>query len=61
MGLGRVQGAGLGLLFVPLSAASLATLSAERRTEGAGIYNLSRNIVFKTSARRGDGHAVVEV
>ena len=41
---GLVQGAGLGFLFVPLSAASLATLSAERRTEGAGIYNLSRNI-----------------
>jgi DHA2 family multidrug resistance protein len=41
---GLVQGAGLGFLFVPLSAASLATLPAERRTEGAGVYNLSRNI-----------------
>jgi MFS transporter, DHA2 family, multidrug resistance protein len=41
---GLVQGAGLGFLFVPLSAASLATLSAERRTEAAGVYNLSRNI-----------------
>jgi MFS transporter, DHA2 family, multidrug resistance protein len=41
---GLVQGAGLGFLFVPLSAASLATLPAEQRTTGAGIYNLSRNI-----------------
>src|SRR5262249_42129795 len=38
---GFIQGAGLGFLFVPLSAASLSTLPAERRTEGAGIYNLS--------------------
>ena len=41
---GLVQGAGLGFLFVPLSAASLGTLSAKQRTEGSGIYNLSRNI-----------------
>src|SRR5579871_532578 len=41
---GVVQGAGLGFLFVPLSAATLATLPAERRTDGAGIYSLSRNI-----------------
>jgi MFS transporter, DHA2 family, multidrug resistance protein len=39
-----VQGAGLGFLFVPLSAATLSTLSAERRTEGAAFFNLSRNI-----------------
>jgi DHA2 family multidrug resistance protein len=39
-----VQGIGLGFLFVPLSAATLSTLSAEQRTEGAGFYNLSRNI-----------------
>ncbi len=39
-----VQGVGLGFLFVPLSAATLSTLSAEQRTEGAGFYNLSRNI-----------------
>ena len=39
-----VQGAGLGFLFVPLSAATLSTLSPEQRTEGAGLYNLSRNI-----------------
>ena len=38
------QGAGLGFLFVPLSAATLSTLPAAQRTEGAGFYNLSRNI-----------------
>jgi DHA2 family multidrug resistance protein len=42
--IGLVQGAGLGFLFVPLSAATLSTLPAERRTEGAGIYSLARNI-----------------
>jgi MFS transporter, DHA2 family, multidrug resistance protein len=42
--IGVVQGAGLGFLFVPLSSATLATLPAEQRTEGAGIYNLARNI-----------------
>ena len=41
---GMIQGAGLGFLFVPLSSATLATLPAELRTEGAGIYNLARNI-----------------
>ena len=44
IGVGVVQGVGLGFLFVPLSAATLSTLSAEQRTEGAGFYNLSRNI-----------------
>jgi DHA2 family multidrug resistance protein len=44
IGIGMVQGVGLGFLFVPLSAATLSTLSAEQRTEGAGLYNLSRNI-----------------
>ncbi|MGC2123791.1 MAG: DHA2 family efflux MFS transporter permease subunit, partial [Xanthobacteraceae bacterium] len=38
---GVVQGVGLGFLFVPLSAATLSTLSAAQRTEGAGFYNLS--------------------
>ncbi|MEH2563554.1 DHA2 family efflux MFS transporter permease subunit [Bradyrhizobium sp. AZCC 2289] len=42
--IGLVQGAGLGFLFVPLSSTSLATLSPEDRTEGAGVYNLARNI-----------------
>jgi DHA2 family multidrug resistance protein len=41
---GIVQGIGLGFLFVPLSTVTLATLSAEQRTEGAGLYSLSRNI-----------------
>jgi MFS transporter, DHA2 family, multidrug resistance protein len=44
IGVGIVQGVGLGFLFVPLSAATLSTLPSERRTEGAGFYNLSRNI-----------------
>ncbi len=44
IGVGVVQGIGLGFLFVPLSAATLSTLSPEQRTEGAGFYNLSRNI-----------------
>jgi DHA2 family multidrug resistance protein len=44
MSVGVVQGAGLGFLFVPLSAATLSTLPLQARTEGAGLYNLSRNI-----------------
>jgi len=42
--IGVVQGVGLGFLFVPLSAATLSTLSPDQRTEGAGFYSLSRNI-----------------
>ncbi|HLY89959.1 MAG TPA: DHA2 family efflux MFS transporter permease subunit, partial [Acetobacteraceae bacterium] len=42
--IGVVQGAGLGFLFVPLSVATLSTLSSEQRAEGAGLYSLSRNI-----------------
>jgi DHA2 family multidrug resistance protein len=41
---GVLQGVGLGFLFVPLSTVSLATLPPEQRTEGSGLYNLSRNI-----------------
>jgi MFS transporter, DHA2 family, multidrug resistance protein len=44
IGVGFIQGAGLGFLFVPLSTVTLATLSPQHRTEGAGFYNLSRNI-----------------
>jgi DHA2 family multidrug resistance protein len=44
IGNGMIQGAGLGFLFVPLSAVTLSTLAPEHRTEGAGLYNLSRNI-----------------
>jgi DHA2 family multidrug resistance protein len=39
-----VQGIGLGFLFIPLSAVTLATLPVEWRAEGAGLYSLSRNI-----------------
>jgi len=39
-----VQGIGLGFLFVPLSTAALSTLAPEQRTEGAGLFSLSRNI-----------------
>ncbi len=41
---GMAQGAGLGFLFVPLSAATLSTLALKDRTEGAGLYSLSRNV-----------------
>ncbi len=41
---GIIQGAGMGFLLVPLSVITLATLAPEQRTEGAGFYNLSRNI-----------------
>jgi DHA2 family multidrug resistance protein len=41
---GVVQGIGLGFLFVPLSATALSTLLPDQRTEGAGFYNLARNI-----------------
>jgi DHA2 family multidrug resistance protein len=44
VGVGVIQGIGLGFLFVPLSAVSLSTLPPKERTEGAGLYNLSRNI-----------------
>ena len=44
IGVGMVQGVGLGFLFVPLSAATLSTLPLSERTEGAGLYSLSRNI-----------------
>ncbi|MDB6160135.1 MAG: EmrB/QacA family drug resistance transporter [Gammaproteobacteria bacterium] len=41
---GVVQGVGLGFLFTPLSVVTLSTLPTELRTEGAGLYSLSRNI-----------------
>lgn len=41
---GVVQGIGLGLVFVPLSAATFATLSPEMRSDGTAIYSLMRNI-----------------
>jgi DHA2 family multidrug resistance protein len=39
-----IQGVGLGLIFVPLSAASFATLAPELRADGTAIYSLLRNI-----------------
>jgi DHA2 family multidrug resistance protein len=44
IGVGVIQGIGLGFLFVPLSTATLSTLTSDLRAEGAGIYSLSRNI-----------------
>ena len=41
---GVVQGVGLGFLFTPLSVVSLATLPPTVRPEGAGFYNLARNV-----------------
>lgn len=41
---GFIQGAGLGLLFVPLTTIAFATLPPEMRGDGTGLYNLSRNI-----------------
>ena len=41
---GIVQGFGLGLVFVPLSAVAYATLQAKYRAEAAGIFNLVRNL-----------------
>ena len=41
---GVVQGVGLGFLFTPLSVVSLATLPPRVRPEGAGFYNLARNV-----------------
>jgi MFS transporter, DHA2 family, multidrug resistance protein len=44
VGVGVIQGIGLGFLFVPLSVVTLSTLAPELRAEGAGLYSLSRNI-----------------
>jgi DHA2 family multidrug resistance protein len=41
---GIIQGVGLGFLFTPLSVVSLATLPPGIRPEGAGFYNLARNV-----------------
>lgn len=41
---GFIQGASLGLLFVPLTTVAFATLPAPLRAEGTGLYNLSRNV-----------------
>jgi len=41
---GVIQGVGLGLVFVPLSAITFSTLSPELRADGTAIYSLVRNI-----------------
>lgn len=41
---GLIQGLGLGLVFVPMSTISFATVSAELRTEGTSIFTLTRNL-----------------
>jgi MFS transporter, DHA2 family, multidrug resistance protein len=41
---GLVQGAGFGILFVPMSAVTLSTLSPQDRADGASIFSLSRSI-----------------
>ena len=39
-----IQGAGMGLVFVPMNMVAFATLSPQLRTDGAGLTNLMRNI-----------------
>jgi DHA2 family multidrug resistance protein len=39
-----IQGAGLGLVFVPLQVIAFATLPSALRTEGTALINLSRNV-----------------
>jgi len=41
---GLIQGVGVGLVFVPLSTATFATLSPSMRAPGTAIYSLIRNI-----------------
>jgi MFS transporter, DHA2 family, multidrug resistance protein len=44
IGTGVIQGIGLAFLTVPLSVVALSSLDPERRTEGAGLFALSRNM-----------------
>jgi len=41
---GLVQGAGQGVVSVPLTTVSLSTLAPEHRAEGAGVFNLARTL-----------------
>ncbi len=41
---GVLQGLGLGMIFIPLTTISYATLDQKLRTEAAGIFSLARNI-----------------
>ena len=41
---GLIQGVGLGVIFVPLSAAAFSTLTPELRADGTAFFSLMRNI-----------------
>ncbi|MBD9562189.1 DHA2 family efflux MFS transporter permease subunit [Pseudomonas sp. PDM09] len=41
---GFIQGASLGLMFVPLSTIAFTTLPASLRADGTGLFSLSRNV-----------------
>jgi DHA2 family multidrug resistance protein len=41
---GLAQGAGFGILFVPMSAVTLSTLAPKDRADGASIFSLSRSL-----------------
>jgi DHA2 family multidrug resistance protein len=41
---GLAQGAGFGVLFVPLSTVTLSTLAPEDRADGASVFSLSRSL-----------------
>jgi MFS transporter, DHA2 family, multidrug resistance protein len=41
---GVIQGIGVGMVFVPLSAATFATLAPEMRAQGTGLFSLIRNV-----------------
>lgn len=41
---GVVQGVGMGVVFVPLTTATFATLASQMRADGTAIYSLFRNI-----------------
>ena len=44
IGLGLVQGFGMGLAFAPMTAIAFSTLRADLRTEASGLYALVRNV-----------------
>ncbi len=44
VGTGILQGVGMGFLFTPVSVLSFSTLDPKYRTEGSGIFALSRNL-----------------
>ncbi len=61
---GIIQGFGLGMIFVPLSAATFGTLQSSLRPDGTAIYSLVRNIgssigisIVQTLATRNAGIA----